>query len=453
MSDARLTALQILMFLDQHRGTLDQALESMQDETSRLSQRDRALVHALVFGVIRWQKRLDWIVAHYSRTPLKKIEPAVMHILRMGIFQILFMDRIPDSASVNTSVELGKQSGKPWVARYINGLLRNVVRKRDHIPFPSPDKDLVQHLAVSYSYPGWLIQKWLRRFTRQETISLCEAGNRIPPITIRTNTLRTSREELETALTKEVKTLQPTLHSPFGLQLTSLGVSIPEMGAYQKGWFQVQDEAAQLVSMMAAPEPGQIVLDACAGLGGKTAHLAQMMKNQGRLIALDNSMEKLKKLGQEMHRLGIDIVETMPYDLNDAAADHLSIQFDHVLLDAPCSGLGVIRRNPDIKWAESKKNIAGYQKRQVQFLHNLAGLIKPGGRLTFSVCSFEEEETEQVTALFLKDHPAFHREDRSGDLPDSINAAIYSDRCLRTYPHRDDMDGFFAVCFRRKTDG
>ena len=451
MPDARLTALQILTFFDQHRGTLDQALESMHDETSLFSKRDRALIHALVFGVIRWQKALDWIVAHYSKTPLRKIEPTVLHILRIGIFQILYMDRIPDSAAVNTCVEMGKQFGKPWVARYINGLLRNVARDRSHIPFPPPEKDFIQHLAVFYSYPGWLIKKWLRRYTREETISLCEAGNRIPPITIRTNILKTSRKKLEASLKREVKTLHPTIHSPLGLQLTAPSVSIPEMDAYSKGWFQVQDEAAQLVSMMAAPLPGQIVLDACAGLGGKTAHLAQMMKNHGKLIALDNSMEKLKKLELEMPRLGIDIVEAMEHDLHDPVGKKLSTDFDHVLLDAPCSGLGVIRRNPDIKWAESKKNLAGYQKRQVQFLHNLSGLVKPGGRLTFSVCSFEEEETEQVVELFLKDHPTFQLEDRSGDLPGSIKAAIYCDRCLRTYPHRDDMDGFFAACFRNTT--
>ena len=333
-----------------------------------------------------------------------------------------------------------------------NGLLRNVVREREHIPFPPAEKKFIQHLAVVHSFPDWLITKWLKRFTREETISLCKAVNHIPPITIRTNTLKTTIEELKASLKEDIKTIHSTPALSAGLQLTAPRVSIPEMDAYQKGWFQVQDEAAQLVAMMAAPRPGQTVLDACAGLGGKTAHLAQAMKNQGRLIALDNSMEKLKKLEQEMRRLGIDIVETMQADLQNPIENSLLKRFDQVLLDAPCSGLGVIRRNPDTKWAESRKNLDRYQKRQVQFLHNLSGLVKPGGRLTFSVCSFEEEETDQVMNLFLKQHPTFQIENRTKDLPETITAAIYSGNCLRTYPHRDDMDGFFAVCFRNTTD-
>ncbi|RJP77231.1 MAG: 16S rRNA (cytosine(967)-C(5))-methyltransferase RsmB [Desulfobacteraceae bacterium] len=452
MPDARQTALQILTALDQGKGTLDQTLESILNENDGISQRDRALTHALVFGVTRWKKKLDWVIEHYSKTPLKKIDAIVLNILRMGIFQILHMDRIPDSAAVNTSVEMGKVINQPWLAGYMNGLLRNVVRNRSEIPFPSMEQDFIHYLSITYSFPGWLVKKWVSRYTKEETIAMCEAANRIPPITIRTNTLKTTREELETALSTAVKTIHPTRHSPFGLQITAPTTMISKLEAFQNGWFQVQDEAAQLVSLLVSPRPGQHVLDACAGLGGKTAHLAQLMKNQGRLIALDSSTQKLEKLEKEMNRLGIHMVETVSHDLHHPLKHSLSGQFDHILLDAPCSGLGVIRRNPDIKWTESRNDLAGYQKRQLQFLSNLADLLKLGGRLTFAVCSLEIEETDQVVERFLNDHPVFQPEDRSPELPDSMNKNLYDNNRLATCPHRDDMDGFFSICFR-KTSG
>jgi 16S rRNA (cytosine967-C5)-methyltransferase len=449
MPDARQTALQILNVLDQKKGTLDHVLENHLEQKEELSKKDRSLTHSLVFGVTRWRNKLDWIIDHYSKTHLRKIDPSVLNILRIGIFQILYMDRIPDSAAVNTSVELGKSSGQPWVARFINGLLRNVARHRSDIPFPSMEPDFAKYLSVSCSFPLWLVEKWLKRYSREETAAMCEAANEIPPITIRTNTLKITREKLEKALETEVKTIEPTPYSPFGLRLTAPKTSISRFESFQNGWFQVQDEAAQIVSMLMAPEPGQKVLDACAGLGGKTAHLAQMMNNQGQLIALDNNTQKLQKLKIEMNRMGVRIVETCVFDLHHHPKNILSGQFDHVLLDAPCSGLGVIRRNPDIKWEESKKDLDSYQKRQILFLSNLVDQLKPGGRLTFAVCSTETEETDQVVESFLNHHPDFQLEDRHKELPCAITPDIYHDNRLTTFPHRDSMDGFFSVCFRK----
>lgn len=449
MPDARQLALEVLNALDQKKGTLDHVMENLLEKKEELSKKDRSLTHSLVFGVIRWRNKLDWIIDHYSQTPLKKIDPAVLNILRLGVFQILYMDRIPDSAAVNTSVELGKSSGRPWVTRFINGLLRNVTRHRTDIPFPAMETDFAKYLSVSCSFPLWLVEKWLARYTKEETTAMCEAANEIPPITIRTNTLKITREKLEKALEPEVKTIEPTPYSPFGLRLTAPKTPISQLEAFQNGWFQVQDEAAQIVSMLIAPKPGQKVLDACAGLGGKTAHLAQMMNNQGQIIALDNNSQKLQKLKHEMNRLGVQIVETCLFDLHHHPGNILSGQLDHVLLDAPCSGLGVIRRNPDIKWEESKKDLDGYQKRQILFLSNLVDLLKPGGRLTFAVCSTETEETDQVVESFLNHHPDFQLEDRREALPSTMIPEIYHDSRLTTFPYRDSMDGFFSVCFRK----
>ncbi|MFO7559358.1 MAG: 16S rRNA (cytosine(967)-C(5))-methyltransferase RsmB [Desulfobacterales bacterium] len=450
MPDARRNALTILNILDRQQTTLDQVVDEMHAENAEAFRRDRALANALVYGVVRWRGKLDWMIRHFSRTPLKKIDPNILNILRIGVFQILYMDRIPDSAAVNTSVELAKPESPVWVIRYVNGLLRNVVRHHPDVSFPSMQTDPVNSIAASKSFPGWLIEKWIARFGMEETIAMCDAANTIPPITLRTNTLKVSTEKLKEALSEETESPASTGYSPYGLKIRGPKAAIPELAAFQKGWFQVQDEAAQLVAMLANPNPEETILDACAGLGGKTAHLAQMMGNRGHIIAMDSNTKKLNKLESEMNRLGVKTVETCRHDLSSPPSKNRLGMFDCILLDAPCSGLGVIRRNPDIKWSEAKKNLIQYQQKQLLFLSNLAHLVKPGGRMIYAVCSTEEEENEHVIESFLATHPEFRLEDRPGSLPDKQPSILYRQSGLKTFPHLHDMDGFFSVCLKRQ---
>ncbi len=448
-SDARKTALFILNSLDKQHKTLDRILEDVFAGNPHFSRRDRSLLYALTYGVLRWRGALDWIIAYFSKTRLNKIDPRILNILRLGLFQIIYLNKIPVFAAVNTSVEMAKSLSAPWIAKFVNALLRNAVRGYKKVPFPDADKNPAGALAAKKSFPKWLIKRWLNRFGFEETEAVCNAINKIPPITIRTNRLKTTREKLIKSIEDDVEKIKQTNYAPDGVSFFRPERSIPEIKAFKDGWFQVQDEASQIVTLLLNPRPGDIVLDACAGLGGKTGHIAQMMKNSGKIFAVDKNKEKLLLLESEMNRLGISIVETCSHDLNKPLSKKCFIMFDHILLDAPCSGLGVLRRNPDTKWLLLKKNLIFYKKRQIAFLDRLAHLVKPSGTLVYSVCSTEPEENEEVVKCFLNKHPEFVIDNKLAGLPFNARCLITKNGYLMTFPHLDNMDGFFSVCFKR----
>ncbi len=446
----RKTAMYILNSLDKGNKTLDSILEAFSDKTDLLSKKDRSLLNALVYGVIRWRGRLDYIIGHFSNTPLTRINPKVLNIIRIGLFQIIYLSRIPVSAAVNTSVELAKSSAAPWITGFVNAILRNAAKKFEAVPFPDPKKDPVSAIAAQSSFPKWLIKRWLHRYGQKETAQLCDAVNAIPPITIRTNTLKTTRDKLLNSLKKEVEKIECTTYSPDGISFFKPNSSIPEIKSFKDGLFVVQDEAAQLVTLLLDVRPGDTVLDACAGLGGKTGHIAQIMKNQGTIFAIDKNERKLSRLASEMKRLGISIITPLTCDL-EKPLDIKGVKlFDRILLDAPCSGIGALRRNPDIKWATSKKNLNYFKEKQLLFLKNLACLVKPSGILVYAVCSIEPEENEEVVKEFLSRHSEFEIKNVSGMLSYSHTSVVSGEGYLKTLPHKNNMDGFFSVCFQKK---
>lgn len=446
--DPRRDAVLMLTALNDRRLTLDRLLEDI-DRKEYDDPRDRAFLNALVFGVLRWRGRLDWIIRHFSSIGLHKIDPKVLNILRLGLYQVLYLDRVPVSAAVHTSVELAKQAAAPWVVKFVNAVMRKMASDHTEVPDPAAAASAAAGISIEKSMPEWLVTRWLDRFGTEETLSLCDAANALAPITVRTNTLRIDRDRLHAALETSAERVIPTRHAPEGLSLFGNKTPIGRMSAYLKGHFQVQDEAAQLIGYLVGPCPGETILDACAGLGGKTGHLAQLMENNGRIVAMDISDEKLCRLQTEMRRLGIDIVTTVTADLTKPAELSLSPQFDRILLDAPCTGLGVLRRNPDTKWRVLPKDIQRCARRQTRLLHHLAPLVKPGGFLIYGVCSTEPEENEQVVENFLSSHADF------------ITAPVHCDRdierecltpegCYRSFPHRHQMDGFFGARFHRR---
>lgn len=451
---ARESALKILHHTDRKKLTLDTIMDDFISDQKILEKKDLALIHALVYGAIRWKLYLDHIIGHFSRTPVDKIHPEVMNILRLGIFQLRFMTRIPESAAVNTSVELTKkvevsrQKGPVWLVKYVNGVLRNAARDMDAVKFPAPEENRTASISVNHSFPMWLVQKWLERYGEKETIALCEFLNSIPEITIRTNTLKTEQKNLIDSLTPFVTEIHTTSFAENGLSFSRPIMPIGQMDSFKKGWFQVQDEGAQLVTEILSPLPGERVLDACAGLGGKTGHIAQLMNNRGIITAMDSDERKLKSLKNEMTRLGITIVETVKHDLDNPLDQNLYGVFDRILLDAPCSGMGVIRRNPDCKWNLTKKNLNRFQKRQIKFLSAVSKLLKPGGTIVYSVCSTEPEENEGVIESFLHRHNEFEIV-----IPDiSKHELLKPLKTQRGYyiskPHVHNMDGFFIACLK-----
>ena len=445
----RRTALSILNRLERSHHTLDGILDPTIEATPISSRRDRNFIYALTHGTLRWQGRLDWMLDQVSKIPLQKIDPKIRNILRLGLFQILFMDRVPASAAVNTAVDLSRMVAGSKVTGFVNAMLRNAIRRRETISFPDATHNPVAALATRMSFPAWMIERWIKQMGYNETLAMCKTINTVAPLTLRTNTLTTDRQALIAALQAGDEDPHPTPFSPQGLRLTRTNRSVPDLPGFRDGGFQVQDEAAQLVTFLLDPKPGERILDACAGLGGKTGHIAQQMKNTGHITAVDYQSTKLSRLDQEMQRLKITIVSPQIVDLNNSSATARLGMFDRILVDAPCSGLGVLRRHPDAKWRHTTNTFSKMTDRQLQFLNNLAPLVKPEGILVYAVCSTEIEENEIVIDSFLNRHSNFVVTPTTPFLPSTARHLVTPDGYFRTFVHRHQMDGFFAARFRK----
>jgi len=443
--NARKLALDILLSLDNSGKTLDSVSEDRLSAYPELPKRDKSLVYALVYGVLRQRGHLDWVIARCSKTGSAKIDPDILQILRIGLFQILYLDRIPVSAAVNTAVEMAKKIHPPHVIRFVNAVLRNAVRRLETDGFPDMPDDPLLRLSIEKSFPGWMIERWVTRYGLGETPKMLDFLNTIPPITIRTNTLKTSRSELARNLEADGDSIRCTPYAPDGISLENPKKAVFEFESFRRGWFQVQDEAAQLVTLLLDPQPGETILDACSGLGGKTGHIAQLIKDKGTIFALDQNIHKLDKLRKEMDRLGISSVEIRHMDLNTPVTGDVPRRFDRILLDAPCSGMGVLRRNPDIKWRMQPGRLKMLRENQIRLLNRVAEWVEPGGVMVYAVCSLEPEENEDVVDAFLSMNENFEIVCQPSNLPDGAAMIINSRGFLKTLPHHHHMDGFFAA--------
>lgn len=448
VNDTRSLALQLLNKLDKKNYTLDNLLEEFQKKYV-LPKREKALFNALVYGVLRWRGRLDWIIKQFSKQPLEKTNAEILNILRIGLFQIIHLNRIPISAAVNTSVEIAKHVAGIKSSGYVNAVLRRTGREYKSLCFPDLNNKPEYAISVNKSFPEWMIKRWIGLLGIKSAIDLCDAINNIPPITVRVNTLKINRDKLIDCIESEAQDVSPTVCSPDGVSFLRPKKPISEMEAFTNGWFQVQDEAAQLAALLLDPQPGETIMDACAGLGGKTGHIGQLMKNKGSITAIDCDKEKLLRLSLDMERLGVSNVKTFTGDIGDPVfLKKYSGTFDRVLVDAPCSSMGVIRRNPDIKWKLTEEKLLLYQKRQILFLNNLAMVVKPGGIIVYAVCSNEPEENQEVISKFLLKHPYFTIDDRRC-FAKVFEPFVKSDGFIKTYPHINDMDGFFLVRLKK----
>jgi 16S rRNA (cytosine967-C5)-methyltransferase len=462
--DSRNTALKILLGCQKKTCTLDKSIDDAQKELENLSQQDRNLCNAIVFGVLRQRGYIDFIIKSFLKKPFEKLDTKVVYILRIALFQIIFLDRIPAFAAINTSIEMAKKQLNKNTAGFINAVLRNADKNYKTIALPDKDKNLSAYISALYSMPGWLTKRWLTNYGYEKTKALCQGINIIPSITLRTNTLKTDRKTLGTQLETLGLSIEYTKKSPDGINISNPGKPVTEIKGFDQGLFQIQDEAAQLVTQILDPRPNETILDACAGLGGKTCHIAQLMENSGVIIAADLESRKLDKLDAEAQRLGILNIQTRQINLLKASIKDFDGYFDRVFLDAPCTGLGVMRRNPDTKWKRKFADIVRLCAQQKKMLNSAANLVKPGGILVFAVCSCEPEENEQVIEAFLKkrkDYSLYSELDLEIDLKidsgmDTDLEETFSDSRLttaspvfKTYPDAYYMDGFFAARLKR----
>lgn len=440
-------AWEVLWRTQRHEAYPDLLLSARLERNQALTRQDKALAKELVMGTLRWQGSLDRALGQVASRPLSRIPGKLLTALRLGAYQILFLGRIPAAAAVNETVELVRELGLGYASGFVNGVLRAVADKGLSLLAVDPSVPEAERIAMETSHPLWMVEKWIIQWGPREARALCIANNQVPPLTLRANTLKISRDGLMEALKEEGLEVLPTRFSPEGIQVAKLEAPLSSLGPFRRGWFQVQDEASQLISHWLELQEGQVVLDACAAPGGKTAHMAQLLGNKGKILALDIHQARLHLLAQECRRLGITCVSIKQTDLLDPSSLPRG-PFERILLDAPCSGLGVLRRNPDAKWRRTPQDISRMANIQVRMLENLARLLAPGGIMVYSVCTHTQEETEAVKEAILGKDLDLELLASPQGLPEQAQALVGPDGFLRTFPHRHGMDGFSAFKIR-----
>ncbi|HET7875762.1 MAG TPA: 16S rRNA (cytosine(967)-C(5))-methyltransferase RsmB [Methylomirabilota bacterium] len=439
MSQSRYLALQILVRVEQDRAFADIALEHAL-ERAKLDPRDAALCTEIVYGTLRWRRHLDWRLAPHLSRPLAKLDPWVRALLRLTAYQLLFLDRVPRWAAVDEAVSLARLKARnPGPAEFVNAVLRSLTRASALPPLPSQP---VEALGTRLSFPDWIAGRWIARYGAQEAEALMAAMNERPPVTIRANSLRVSREALAARLhEEELAETHPTRLAPEGL-LVERGQA-GRWAAFTDGWCTIQDEASMLIARLLAPRPGELIADVCAAPGTKATHLAELMDNRGKIIAMDPQPARLKLLGKAAARLGIGIIEAHAGGVA-ALAGRWKGRCDRVLVDAPCSNLGVLRRNPDVKWKRTEEDLGRLREKQRGILSAAASLVKPGGRLVYATCSLEPDENEAVVDPLLA----------SGGWqvasPSDFPVEPAADGFVRCLPHVHGTDGFTAILLERR---
>lgn len=471
-SPARAAALTVLLALQSDQTTVDDELEKKVAEL-RLDARDRALAMELIYGVLRRLEFVDWRLAPVLNKPLSRLPAGVQMLVRLGAYQLLCLDRIPASAAVDESVRLAKTHSTRWGHDWsglVNAVLRNLLR-RPEPPMPDPAVDPSHALSVRHSIPLWLCRRWMDRHGFEGADDVCRAAGSIPPLTVRVNRLRTTREQFLDRCRRQGIEAGTTTFSPVGVVLHT-GGSVTTLPGFAEGDFYVEDEAAQLIPLILDPQPGELVLDVCAAPGGKTTHLAERMKNRGRVIAIDRKPDRLDLLRDNCRRLGITIVTAVVHDarksqemmrlfrrslggkghvasVQSSAASTSDGMVDRILLDAPCSGIGVLRRHPEIKWRKHPSVFSRHQRLQRELLESAAAVLRPGGVLVYSTCSTEPEETEDVIEYFCRRYPGWVRESVGPWLPSNALSCMTAQGAFSTVGNQVGMDGFYAARLRK----
>lgn len=430
---------------------------------SHLSSPDQGLFTQLVYGCVRRQRTLDALIDQLGKKKSHQQPPDLRQILHLGLYQLRYLDQIPVSAAVNTTVDLAKQNGFAGLAGVVNGVLRQYVRLRekresggdagereggvaaDPLQLPA---DPVQRLGLLHSYPDWMVQVWLEQFGLEETEQLCKWMNQPPAIALRVNPLKVSVEQVETAMATAgvaVKRLPPL---PQALQLVEHEGAIQKLPGFREGWWMVQDGSAQLVSYLLNPQPGETVIDACAAPGGKSIHIAELMQDQGVIWACDQTESRLKKLQQNCDRLGIHSIRI---HLGDSRCiPEFVNQGDRVLLDAPCSGLGTLHRHADARWRQTPTSVQELVQLQTELLDQAATWVKPGGTLVYATCTLNPAENEERMQNFLNHHPDWSLISPAPGSPASQFASTVG--WLKVLPHHWKMDGFFMARLEKKRE-
>ena len=441
--EARALAAAVLQRIEHDRAYADVALDAAL-RTSRLDGRDRALATRLVYGTLAWQGRLDWHLAALTRREPAALDPPLRIALRLGLYQILFLDRIPAHAAVATSVDLAKRLA-PAGAGLVNAVLRRAVRERAALPLPDPVAAPVRHLAVAFSHPEWLVARWREHLDDADLRALLAANNQAAPTVLRARL--GGRDALIARLSAAGVGAEACRFAPEAVRVSAAAPHA--LAGYAAGAFSVQSEASQLVVLLLDPRPGMRVLDACAAPGGKASYIAEIMGDRGLVVALDQRRRGAHAVARTARRLRLGVVAAVVADARCAPRVLRDGLFDRILVDAPCSGLGTLRAHPEVRWTRTPADIVRLAALQREILEGVTPLLSPGGVLVYATCTIADEENEDVVRAWLASHRDLRTEDAAQHLPAPAVGLVDASGALRTLPHRDGLDGFYAVCVRR----
>jgi 16S rRNA (cytosine967-C5)-methyltransferase len=460
VAPARAAAYEALRLVNARSSDLPHALARVRGRLK--DERDRALTGEIVTGTLRWLSAFDHVIAQFTKRPVDRLDPEVVDILRSGMFQLLHLDRVPASAAVNDAVQLTRVVGKTSAAPLVNAVLRRVSRERSRLPLPARPAgagdrpSALDYLSITLSHPRWLVERWLDRYGFDATEAWLRFDNSPAALTLRVNRLKTTPDALIGALAEHGVRVVPGRHAADALVVVEGNPLLTPLA--DRGVFFVQDEASQIVAALVAARDGERVLDACASPGGKTTAIAASMHDRGLLVATDVRGRRVDLLARTVSASGASCVRVLQADASalpfsdgdgDGVDRRLAAPFDWILLDAPCSGLGTIRRDPDLRWRRAEADLPALAAAQLRMLRETARILRPGGRLLYATCSSEPEENEDVVSAFLQEggfepaQPAFADHALGDRIPLSrlVNAAGH----LRTYPYRDGLEAFFAA--------
>jgi 16S rRNA (cytosine967-C5)-methyltransferase len=454
IAPARTAAFHALRAISLERADLPAALAT--SRTHLEDERDRSLAAEIVTGTLRWQRSLDHLIVHFAKRELKKLDAEVIAILRLSLYQILHLDRVPAAAVVDDAVDLTRGARKPSASGFVNAVLRSTLRQRNALPLPPRPQDIsdraaaIQYLGVTHSHPEWLVERWLDRVGFDAAERWVRFNNTTPALTLRANRLRATRDVVQSELDASGVETEATRYAPDGLVVTSgnpLAVREAASGA-ARNLFVVQDEASQLVPLVVGARPGDRVLDLCASPGGKATAMIADMEDTGLLAACDVRPARLALLRKAVARSGAAHLHVVRVPSSGPLP--FTAGFDRVLVDAPCSGLGTIRRDPDIRWRRTAADLPRLARDQVLLLTRAASVVGHGGRLVYATCSSEPEENEEVIDAFLATHSEFHLSDLRVDTPKALTGLVDDRGMLRTLPFVHGLEAFFAAALVRR---
>jgi len=420
------------------------------------SNRDRAFATEMVYGTIRWKRWLDWILSELMTRNLSTVTPWIHQILRMGLYQLMFMDRVPQAAATHEAVEMARRYGHAGTARLTNALLRSAIRKREgfHVRDLSSnsrkpagiqtEEPSTYYLGVTHSYPDWLVRRWVDRYDIAGATALMEAGNQKPPVSIRMNPACATKASLTDSLNRHGICVESGRWLDDFLLISNTG-NLTRLPDFTQGRFQVQDESAGLAVRLLEPKPGETVVDLCCAPGGKMTYIAQIMRSRGKVIACDPDLSRMRRVLQNHQRLGLGGVCLL---IMDGRRPALRMTADRVLVDAPCSGLGAIARRPDLRWRRRPEDIERLRCLQFELLERASDLVRVSGVLVYSTCTIEPEENEDVVDAFCRKHPEFRLE-QPASWPERLTGIMKHNGMISTLPSVHGIDGSFAARMRK----